>query len=455
MLLMMAKTKPQWLLKFEHKLRTNKLRLAPSQPILLQDNDYKYASKFYQDEELITDSDHVTYHFIDLLKHVNRAGSTLEKVILSHYSICSIIFQSKILDNILASNLLAWKLTYHVVLLDATADFTQNYFLKLVEPLDTSMNDYTYDDKAGYKTDLDYLPYSARVASTIALDQAQCMVFVNDDGDYFLALPCLFNNKPSELPTCYLEKATIKQIRQILKPMPLVRAGNFYPLTSKGLYYYGSHDDDLYFMTYDNLHTSTTYMMLLANKYQKDPSGFADYFYQSLTVKDAPFYGSYLTITNDLERIYETNITNYLIKNLAVEINSVGEPIFTLKHATPLWQKILQRLTKITFDRSSFETIFNMYWVAICPDIYNICIQKVAAKMSFALQQIQNKPISHDLSKQQRTVLKPLSTESGLNKIWLTLREGDNQKYYLDKQHLVTLVGSSRIDTIKGGDLDD
>lgn len=449
----MNKPKPQWLLNFEHKLRTNQLKVAPSQPILLRDNDYRYASKFYQDEELITDRDYTTYHFIDILKHVNKAGATIEKVILGHYSTCPIIFQSKILENLFASNLLIGKSAYHVVLLDATADFTQNYFLKLVEPLDTSMNDYTNDNDNN--ADLQYLPYSARVASIIALDQIQCMVFVNDDGDYFLALPCLFDNKPDKLPTCYLEKTTIKHIRQILKPMPLVRAGNFYPLVSKGFYYYGSRDDAAYVMNYDNLSSVVSHVMLLTNEYQKDPNGFADYFYQSLTIKSALAYGSYASIANDIANMYKININNYLTENLTVEISSAGEPIFTLKNATPLWQKVLQRLTKITFDIASFETIFNKYWVAICPDIYNICIQKVAAKMSFALQQIQSKPISHDLSKQQRTVLKPLATESGLNKIWLTLREGDNQKYYLDKQHLVTLIGSSRIDTIKAGDLND
>lgn len=219
---MFTMEKEAWLQDFEAKLKQNKLIYRPElKPLAyyqwLDKNAPEYQTQLYKTDKLIMTSESYAIVQLDLKSRLHK-GACLESVLLNRKYVCKpLVINNQLLDDN--------DLGYHVVYLDGAMDFINHYYEKAL----------TYQDNVKNST-----VYSQYLAKTIG-----CLLFLNSDNSYFMALPCIMtadlaltgnvtydlsyqNIKFDKLAIAYAN-TTINQIEQLLKPVPLYEYKGCYP----------------------------------------------------------------------------------------------------------------------------------------------------------------------------------------------------------------------------------
>lgn len=204
-------TVPIWQQKFTQKL-TTKPEYQPQIPKMLFYSKENHRAKAPLD--CLWHADDLTssnrFHIIDLNTIMKQSTKTLEQVLSQDLYDNAIITHNGMLAKA--------QMSYHALLLDGSQDYLYHYYPKQIAKMNLQM---PYQEREKQMTQILYQPtlYS--------------LVLVNDNGSYFLALPCFLNDQtdakmyktrdtPNIISFKHFEtpiiKITLKTINMILKP---------------------------------------------------------------------------------------------------------------------------------------------------------------------------------------------------------------------------------------------
>lgn len=383
----------------------------------------------------------IQYHLIDLAKHFKSLKyHYLENEL---YHICHARTQMQPTKLVTDNRFLALiNAGYHVVLMDATNDFANNYY--------PTYNLAANDHKNSYCYFLEDIPWQSK--TNYFKYVVQCLAFINDDGSYFLALPCYtpflafkFNRKAlkeqqAQIASLPMIKTTIKIINKLLKPMKLFRdhevtALRLYPNNDHDIWPVNSYDYGIYGQEIPHLLTKRDYL---------DGHGQVKYAYESV-------------IDAFLSLIYYENedlMFDYLNEQVTLVFKQNGHYLMRTSSKIPFWQK------KFNHDFSCLTDTLKYYdqQSIICDhtdlfrqntvEVTNLIYQLKLVKMPLITMQMTTpQTTSEEIILPQTGQLKPLIKQHKLNQLNLSLQEGTSHQYYCLNNQLITLNGSNKIES--------
>ena len=393
------------------------------------------------------------FRLVNVFKHLKRLKTNLIDVALytqPQYNHLLLVTDNHILDYC--------QTHYQVALLDATEDYFLNHYL------DCATNDEPHNLK--YTT--------------------QCLVFIASDGSYFLALPCSCTETDmltAPLVQQQVIKTTVKQIEQILDPVPLLRMGQISWLKLHYIETKIEKAKDLpntvmsyIYMGYcDSVADTNHHYTVSDSRIKRIDRIFMDiYMGYCDSVADTNHY--YTVSDSRIKRIGRIFMDNpmqaesecdlYLSESAELNLIDLGIDYFN-RHLCPIIKDGLVRCT-LTKSNKHYEQIFaeikihNLNLLAD-EDTYKdyeihkyqalaICYQHTIADNMQRIFDLTGKKdiiMAKEVPVKSMPPVKPLITSAGLNKVMLSLVENADKPYYLVNKNLVTLGGHQEIEWIK------
>ena len=372
------------------------------------------------------------YHLIDVAKHSRRLkNKCIENAIFhvcnknQYRGITSLVTDNQFLTLIAAD--------YHVALLDASADFTENYYPNC------HLGNYDIISQIPWAEKINYFQYVL-----------QCIVFINDDGSYFLALPIsapYLAHRPKKeqrrdrahLP---IIKTTIKAMQEIIKPLPLFRYNNIPIVQLNPIWTQG--DNLIYLCNYD----------------QFMPTVYRQLFKQQDLVKNKGINNA----TNDIidgflvYNCYENEkiMFDYLNEQVNVSLLANGHYLMKTDSKVPYWQSKFNhdfaRLSDLLSFRDPRPTILHV------ADLISIYDKVWITNRIYQYHTVQCPQIDLTLTTPQQTKaeeitlpkstsLTPLVNKQKLSQVTLSLKSSTYHQYYGLKNQLITLEGENQVES--------
>lgn len=450
-----------WLQDFETKLKQNKLVYRPElKPLayyqLLDDDAPEYQTKLYKNDKLMMTPESYAIVKLDLKSRLHK-GACLESVLLNRKYVCKpLVINNELLDD--------YSLGYHVVYLDGAMDFINHYYEKELTRQATINNSSVY---AQY------------LAKTIG-----CLLFLNSDNSYFMALPCIMtadlaltghvahdlgyeNIRIDKLAIDYAN-TTVNQIEQLLKPVPLYEYKGCYPFR-------------LYLTVADTIGDPTlayqaSYLIHNEAVIDYEDGVYNQWLYGKADIKPMMQWGN-IVKTSDTNGLLLSNLlycnvvrqNNYLhhfledafytahISDL-IKVNEQGLIEFNLipfSPSFPLISKCLsdhlnQHLHALDYpinDKKSFNEIGQRELGSFLTDIKKLLTDNEITQMSVPKPvKIMKKDLAVPpaIKANQSSTAKPLVTNKNFMAA-LTSISTQSQKFYYSSNHLLTITGSKTI----------
>lgn len=455
---------PTWLTQLINLL-PHGLKIKTQMPPIYFYQDTKETAGNYSDTKIIpSEKKPLTYLKLpprkylicDLQKHVTRYKVPAIDFIMSLSRFHNNVL---IVDNQLLAKLGA---NYHVVVLNAIADFAINRFpyvkkdSDLNEIINASTEKFNYQ-KNQLGTDL------IQTLTQLFDSPLQCLLFLNTQNECFLALPCIYDklaNSSKHLPVL---ETDLKTITAILNQMPLVKINQIYPLRlyfdkiSQKLHKIWSmtyYPDCEYYNVYNTIDltkfndeqradTNNKALEELAyyEHYKYAKGTFSDLVY-SLLHKITPkntldlvldYHNSYFS--QQLTELYQVLLDqtdHFFQKKLVIKTQAQGKIQINLK--TP-YQNMQRALDHAITNYQSHVWQYHFNDVVTAKNLKQVAL---AFKITH----------SQDIMIDNPAHFKPLVNSKGLNKINLGMQPSTAHQYYAVNHKLITFDGTKQISKI-------
>lgn len=369
-------------------------------------------------------------HLVDTFNHLQKTKTPLLDVSLAtnkHYQHLLLISNNELLKTCQAD--------YQVVLLDATRDYFDNYYLDL-----------------NLKNEPDNFKYTSC-----------CLVFINSDGSYFLALPVSCDTDELQI----IQKSQTPIIKTTIKTIELVLDQNQVPLL---------RTDQISWLkllcppTFKLKHSGAKTIYLTGNfwSFYDEPEqlGYLKHVSNQSVLKIAT---NFMTINNNA--FLKANANSYLNESLDDSLSGQewsyfyqhvkltlkkGFIHFALDHQNPDYQAIFAEINQPNLIQTSFiPDRYNYYEQQRRINKYlslrNICDLLISSQKEqlFDLTVKSHKLLAQEIPVKTTKKIKPLIQSTGLNKVMLNLVNDTNKPYYLTKKTLVSLTGKDHINYAK------
>lgn len=395
----------------------------------IADPEDEVTNSGYQDDKVITIPAKIpqvetsafnyyqNFHLVDLFGHLKRSKNKLIDITLAakkQYQKLLLVTNNQILAYCQAN--------YQVALLDATADYVLNYYLKTSQELEPANNKYT----------------------------TQCLAFINNDGSYFLALPCIcydYEIIKAKKANQTVIKTTIKTIENLLDQIPLLRTDhiswlrlmysetNYVKTTTEianytSYFYFGYRNQNLNhnYLKKISAYKLNTLATILAKEQEQAKTACQHVLMKTLHIKlwNLPlnYFASHLYL----------KLKNNLIQVVMWPTNQA-------------YQQILTEIRIHNLTQLATYHFYHGYQIEKYPQLklaYHALIDDQANK----LLNLTSKPqmlIAKSIPMTKSKTVKPLVNSQGLNQVMLNLVNDANKPYYLVNDTLVTLGGNSKI----------
>lgn len=398
------KPQPEWLELFKRNLAKKVKPIQNPKPILI----YNGVSVI-NDHQSPYQKDH-NYSYLnwqnDLALDLGQNGYGLDRLLGTLNLNSEIVIDNKELANHEAH--------YHTAILDAVADYVNHDLFKAIDhPENEVLN-------------LQHLQIEdvLNVDFAQALPELQCVVFLDDQGNGFAALP-LYDTQET-LTHCPKVTVTVSELQNYLQQFNLTEINNFYLLHLK-------------------CHYSRCYLDNVSlNSYLGEPHNeIQPHLRNNIVDQD---FGLLKTAWNGPQGNYHALIEEYLTKHLKTEIDSDAIHL-SLPDADQELQDFLacfHELNIITlyecrgeYSFSNFALKLNGNWAltslltAISHKTIELWLQKDLSN-SFGVMQ------TKAVKLQQAKTIKPLVKNNGLNQIIATLQDNNEHQYYFKNNYLKT-----------------
>lgn len=373
--------------------------------------------KQYADFHLVNSFNHLKHYKTNLIDVMFYTQKQYQKLLL--------VINNKILAYC--------KAHYQVALLDATADYFLNYYLDCT--------------RQSVPDDLQHT--------------LQCLVFINPDGSYFLALPCICNENElidaqaamimtKTTPNAII-KTTVKQIEQLLDPIPLLRTAQISWLKLRYINTYLEQADDFsnntmsyaYMGYYDQVtgidyfeHVGISRIKQIGKIYHSD----------QLQAKKICRQALYQSVS----KRSSTQRSSYFEQHLHAELRQ-GFLHIDLKPTNKRYQQLFQEIDLHDLPQLQQIPTYNNYQIGNYFELVNCYQQLVGDEMGTIFDFTTNKKVilAKELPIKQTVAIKPLVKDKGLSKVMLNLVDNANKPYYLVNKTLITLGGKQKINWIR------
>lgn len=431
---------PNWLKKFRVKLANNQVDIASSQPIVMSISKMSEGAdeKFYKDEVIVKElygmncDDNRVFHVIDPIKHISksRPGGCIEQSLLNKFYRMNIEINNETLQIIFdESTYQASVAPYHVVILNAIPDFVQNYYLKPKGDINTSSRNYQFVDNINAFKKVGKYPL-------------QCIVFLNDDGSYFCALPCMLTYSMLEQESgIIVEEATIEQVSSILDTMPLVKVPSYNEHFYQFVVTHDSYSeiDEKGYLSYFNTAGPITSGRMDVRDYVNVPKVYSP----------ADLYGCQM----QLGQCYYDCVFSYLTRILKVTCDKKGDFHINFVGENSAWKKELAKYKNVNAI-TRFEPKENSTHVIWEIELANLIKDQALLSMNFSTSQEHPKTEPMEsITIDSAHPFTPLKSSHGLNDILLTMAPGKDHQYYLYDNTLVSLYGKGSVSAMEFGDI--
>lgn len=414
------------LLKLKDLIMHNSLKLAPPKPMALFGSDYLWGPRHHLPEYSMSvydkDSEDNIGHIwsinpFDYVKDRSKYNDCLEKVFAYKYRNLNAV-----IDNDLLSK---YGFDYHVVILDATDDFVQNYFLQIN---DHFIQDPRYQVQSLYQEHAFSLS-NKELCSEFLKYPTSCLLFYNDDYSYFCALPCVI------YATDTFDKisVSIDQIRHILEPLPLHKDDDDRYLLHA---YYAREIREINVISYINMDCSRTTLekILQTRNIEKLTTSVPAKYIQRVNIE------------------YFNFCSEYMSKHLRVFVTKNGQIHFYLDKSSPSWDNF--------FKQNEFCSILLKYTKEnkvplLWSDKTLSCekfVEKIINSMNLSVNDIStNEEDISDLINSTDKLVQPILPNKGLNGIFSDLGYNDTHKFYVTKNRLFTAFGTNKLEDVEIG----
>lgn len=439
---------PNWLRKFRTKLANNQLDITSSQPIVVSTSELHEGAevKSYKDEAIVRELDGMEYkdnrvfHVIDPIKHISksRPGGCIEQSLVNKFFKMNVEIDNETLQIIFDECAdQADVAPYHVVILNAIPDFVQNYYLQPKNNIDI----FDIDSARNYQF-VDNMNAFEKVGKY----PLQCIVFLNNEGSYFCALPCMLAyNMLEQKSGITVEEATIKQVASILDTMPLVKAPSYTMFNDEYFYQFVlTHDNysSLYesgYLSYSNAAGLITNARNDVRNYLNEPKT-----YCPTDLSDCQMH---------LGQYYYNCVFSYLSRILKVTCDKKGDFHINFVGENAAWKKELTKYKNINTiapfvpNENSKHIIWENELVDFIKNQALLAIDLAAPQESPKTEPMESMTIdaAHPFT--------PLKSSKGLNEVLLTMAPGKDHQYYLYDNTLVSLYGKKSINAMEFGDI--
>lgn len=439
--------KEGWLTKFKQQLNGQPSYTDNWQDVLLYENNFTYLTKILGYDSTFTienvngynpkyNRTNETYRYALIQKEHAKYPETSVEQLFSQYRNFPLILSNKLLRKI---NKII-KVHYHIAILDATDDYLLNKVPKL----------FTLKEKEN--NELELIKNDNVQDKLIFYNIAQCIVFINDNSEYFLALPAVlmpkFMRNTNIAP--YVIKTNLKTIAKVLQPINLLKVdGYLFRWTNINHNYKTNDEEDLnnyMCSTVENLRNTvqmiapfSEYFRSLANYNKQNRQSTLLYYKQELYNQVRPYI--------DLSVLNRTNIT----------INQDGTFNCQWQKANKFWQIILQHLKYFSVDDLMANINYEMHFPVKAKKNRDLLKQNptrgyffygrqepdtnwltdktlfLAYFMLKAIRKISLKPkqtTAEVLTFPQKENLKPLMATNGLNELLRSLADNQFQVHF-------------------------
>ena len=398
------KPQPEWLELFKQNLAQHVKPIQTPKPILIY-NGFSLINDYQSPYQKDTDYSYLNWQN-DLALDLGQNNYGLDRL-LGTLNINSEI----VLDN---QELANHEAHYHTIILDAVADYVNHDFFKAMDHPENEVLNLKHIQ----------IEDVLNVDFAEALPELQCVVFLDDQGNGFAALPIY--NVQETLTHCPKITVTVSDLQDYLQQFNLTKINNFYLLHLKCHYSRGYLDNVPLNYHLGDLHNEI-YPHLRNNFVDQD-------------------FGLLKTAWNEPQANRHALIEEYLAKHLKAEINADAIRL-SLPDADPELQDFLacfHELNILTlynyqeeYSFSHFTTKLNNNWalasllVAISYKTVQIWLQKDLNNNLGVMQ-------TRTIKLQQAKTIKPLVKNNGLNQIIATLQDNNEHQYYFKNNYLKT-----------------
>lgn len=454
-----VETKKSWIDALKEHLANNTGHALRSQSIITYEKPYTKSARqpYFRDDtcdtkipESYLDTDKAQFMSDDMINHIDnpmysyyqhifnplahtRDGYTIESIFINKARYNCIVIDEAFLKQ--------HKANYHVVILDAHEDYFYNYYPRVCH-----LNDVYRNNRVVY-----------------------CALFVNNNGDYFLALPFLMHEKEEARlllnENTPIIKSTLLQIQQILDKMPLcyksstLDSDDMYLNKFKRQYMIPAILDEMNdhsstysaaaerkrrpiaSITYDisrylGVSYDTVHNVLKINKIKSRTTDFPEC---SLDVGT-----DLISLLGGIDDDYKNHFMYDLEDLLIASVDSSGEYHFALKNnSNKAWTELL--------DSINIHSLLNYNDNHILPEwseaFYTIASIKVTRKISIPKQHTESKVERIQLDNNKD--MKSLMPATGLNKIFTSMSLGKDHRYFIDNKKIRSIFCSDQEPTIR------
>lgn len=414
-----------WLTQVANDLAQDKLQYQPNDEVIMEpgitDIGHLKGDVQLQNEA----ADPKKLNKVHLFKHLNkRTQATIDMVLSRKYLFYNntVITDNKILERFQAD--------YHVVLLDATADYIRHYLIR-----DMDESTHLLGQLFDYPT------------VNVVL---QCLLFVKKDHTYFLALPCFFSKTEvagSKNINLDILDVSYQQLQGLLKPIPLLEVAGFKPLrlvvgmrTESLEHNYDRNQPHFFGFRYEN-----TYQDKTSNAWQK----YND-FLHSAFITNKKMAKDCIEILDDLASKNMALIINYLREHLKVETNKTNGFKICLAPNSIEWTEYFKKHPNLLngddgafFDAEQTDTMKD------CPKSLNRKNFTDLIKYILYFLFLRNLDIQEVKQPKVETLttndnkLQALVQPDKTNSLFMSLIPGDSHGYYAYNDKLLTLKRDS------------
>lgn len=445
--------KEGWLTKFKQQLNSQPSYTDNWQDVLLYENNFTYLTKSLGYDSTFTienvngynpkyNRKNETYRYALIQKEHAEHPETSVENLFSQYRNFPLILSNKLLQKINKTV----KVPYHVVILDATDDYLLNEVPKL----------FTLKEKEN--NGLELIKNDAFQDELIFYNITQCIVFINDNGEYFLALPAVlmpkFIQNTNIVP--YVIKTNLKTIAKILQPINLLKVDGYLFRWTNINHNYKTNDkedlNDYLCSTVENLRN--TVQMI---------APFSEYFRSLTNYNKQNREDTLLYYKQELYNQVRAYIDLSVLSRMNITINQDGTFNCQWQNANKFWQTIMQHLKYFSVNDLITNMNYEKYFPVKAKKDRNLLKQNPTRGYFFygrqepdtnwltdktlfliyfmlkAIKKISLKPkqtTSEVLTFPQKENLKPLAATNGFNELLRSLSDNQFQVYFCLNDHL-------------------
>lgn len=460
---------PKWLSLFKENLAHNHAFTNASQPIILRES---YAK--VKNDHLI---DSGNFAKTDLLANALKEHQTIEEELFAleqEFAEKAEANPDRVLNDselgvvIDQALLKTHNANYHLVLLDASKDYCANYYPIAAQIL----ADHNIKEK-------DFNNIGVPATFYLTWPSLRALVFINDQGQYFLAMPAISNNRDYLKTKMPVIETKLKTVSQLLKPMPLIKVINRSKNNLKGPKWLKQLSGG--YLCQLQCNNITENMIFYGDQYNEDNALRQAASHSWIWQQDNQIHDPLDKIPNN-ELISEISQDRYfsylncfaetLKNNLQIKFAENGDlKLQFVPTKNHYWHKLLNKtiMPKIRLNLFNYGLpvpsvtdlrhvdYINMrqnhekhmpcqVWEYLITYAYNGKLEKnlVMPKQTGKTQVI-DVPVKANHSLQQ------LRQSTGLNQVLTSLKPGRDHKYYVNDDMLITLYGDSKINGFQGG----